>query len=50
MKNIILLLIFFPLLAFSQLVPLSTDFNQNIVWQKVFTDGPWKSKSWYSRF
>ena len=40
MKNIILLFIFFPLLAFSQLVPLSTDFNQNIVWQKVFTNGP----------
>ena len=40
MKNIIVLFIFFPLLAFSQLVPLSTDFNQNIVWQKVFTDGP----------
>ena len=40
MKNIIVLFIFFPLLAFSQLVPLSTDFNQNIVWQKVFTNGP----------
>ena len=38
MKKIILFL-FIPLISISQIIPESSDYNQNIVWQNVFTEG-----------
>tara|TARA_B100001057_G_C22869919_1_gene958259 strand:- start:2846 stop:4213 length:1368 start_codon:yes stop_codon:yes gene_type:complete len=39
MKNILIYLLI-PFTAICQLVPSNTNYNQNIVWQNVFTDGP----------
>ena len=40
MKKIIFFLIFFPFSIFCQITPSYTDFNQNVVWESVFTSGP----------
>ena len=43
MKNTLIYLLFFLLIPYSifcQLVPNNTNYNQDIVWENVFTNGP----------
>ena len=39
-KNIFIIFIFYSINSFSQIVPTNTSYNQNIVWESVFTSGP----------
>ena len=34
-----LLLLFIPLVNIAQTIPYYSDYNQNIIWESVFTDG-----------
>ena len=40
MKNFYLIFLIVPNLMYSQITPLNTEFNQDIVWESVFTSGP----------
>jgi len=40
MKNFYLIFLIVPNLLYSQITPLNTEFNQDIVWESVFTSGP----------